>query len=208
MTKAAHPGGMQELASALTDDQHRQAYADPGAAQDPTTQQKGGDIVASIFGNNAIVQQVIQQAAAYTGIPAATLQQMLPVIVSLVVGGIATAMHNQNLGGVLGQLASGLSGLFGQAGGVPGQAGTGGFGGMLGNILGGFIGGASGATPQTPGTPPGAAPSGTAPPGFPPAMQAGMEALGKMFQPGVAPSPGHPADLGDQISSILSGKRG
>ena len=209
LTKAAHPGGMQELASAMTDDQHKQAYADPNAAQDPATQQKSGDIVSSIFGNNAIVQQVIQQAAHYTGVPAATIQQMLPVIVSLVVGGIATVMHNQNLGGVLGQLAGGLGGLFGQAGGVPGQAGTGGFGGMLGNILGSFLGGAHPASPQAPTQDPmGTSPmGGPATGGLPPAMQAGMEALGKMFQPGVAAAPGQTGDLGDQISSILTGKR-
>lgn len=38
-------------------------------------------------------------------------------------------------------------------------------------------------------------------------MQAGMEALSKMFQPGVHPHPGQPDDLGDQISSILSDKK-
>ena len=210
MTKAAHPGGMQELAGALTDDQHKQAYADPGTAQDPSTQQKSGDIVSSIFGNNAIVQQVVEKASKYTGVPAATIQQMLPVIVSLVVGGVATAMHNQNLGGILGQLAGGLGGLFGQAGGVPGQAGTGGFGGMLGNIFGSFLGGgAQHASPQQPAQNPTGdmPPAGTAPGGLPPAVQAGMEALGKMFQPGVQAHPGLGGDLGAQISSILSGKR-
>lgn len=210
MTKAAHPGGMQELAGALTDDQHKQAYADPASAQNPATQQKGGTVVSSIFGNSAIVQQVIQQASTYTGVPAATVEQMLPVIVSLVLGGIATAMHNQNLGGVLGQLAGGLGGLFGQAGGVPGQAGSGGFGGMLGNILGSFLGGGQTAAPQQPtqSVPPaGNTAPGPGPAGMPPIVQAGMDALSKMFQPGVQAAPGMSGDLGAQISSILAGKR-
>ena len=212
MTKLAHPGGMQQIASAMTDDQHRQAYADPNIAQDPTVQQKGSDIVSSIFGNNAIVQEVVQQASKYTGVPAATIEQMLPIIVSLIVGGVATTMHNQNLGGILGQLAGGLGGLFGQAGGVPGQAGTGGFGGMLGNIFGSILGGNPQAAPQPPQgapagpTPAGPMPAGPNPLGLPPAVQAGIDALGKMFQPGVQPHPGMAGDLGAQISSILGGK--
>lgn len=221
MAKAAHPGGMQEIAGSLTDDQHKQAYADPGAAQAPTTQQKGGDVAGSIFGNNAVVRQVIQQASRYTGIPEATLDQMLPVIVSMVLGGVATAMHNQGLGGWLGQLAnSGFGNVFGQAGAGPAGAGqAGGLGGMFGSILGGLFGGGHQASPQAPGqagaAPSGATPSGasTAAPsspvdgGLPPMMQAGMEALGKMFQSGVQPHPGQAADLGAQISSILSGKK-
>ena len=201
MAKAAHPGGMQEIAGAMTDDEHKAAYADPSAAQAPTTQQKSSDVAGSIFGNSAIVQQVIQQASRFTGLPAATLEQMLPVVVSMVLGGVATAMHNQGLGGWLGQLANGGFGnIFGQ-GGQAGQAG--GLGGMFGNVLGNLFGGQSGA-PQ-----PGAEPQAGAVPspgsmGFPPAMQAGMEALGKMFQPGV---PGQTGNLGEQIASILSGKR-
>ena len=210
-TKAMQPGGMQELAGSMTDAQHKQAYADPNAAQDPQTQQKGGAVAATIFGNNAIVQQVLQQASAYTHIPVATLEQMLPVIVSMVMGGVATLMHSQGMGGWLGQLAnSGLGGILGQMGG-QGSAGTqqagGGLGGMFGGILssmlgGGQAGGAPTGNPQTGGQS-ASAPSGS----MPPAMQAGMEALGKMFQPGVQSSAAQPDDLGDQISSILSGKR-
>ena len=208
MTKAAHPGGLQEIAGAMTDDTHRQAYADPNVAQAPPVQQKGGDIASSIFGNNAIVQQVIQQASTYTGIPAQTIQQMLPVIVSMVLGGVATAMHNQGLGGILGQMAGGLGGLLGQAGGVPGQAGTGGFGGMFGNIFGSLLGGAQHASPQqpTPEPQPGQS-AGSMPGGFPPAVQAGMDALGKMFEAGVQAHPAMSGDLSSQISSILGGKR-
>jgi hypothetical protein len=206
MTKAAQPGGYGEILGAMGDDQHKQAYADPSTAQDPSTQQKGGDIVSSIFGNSAIINQVAEQASRYTGIPAATLEQMLPVIASMVIGGVATTMHNQGMGGILGQLAGmaeqgGLGNILGQfmggaqAGGAASAPAGGGLGGMFGSILGGLMGGQPAA--------------GAAPGGMPPAMQAGMDALNKMFQPGVQPLPGQTpsGDLGDQISSILDGKR-
>jgi hypothetical protein len=216
MAKAAQPGGLHEIAGAMSDDQHRQAYSDPTAAQDPSTQQKGGTVAGSVFGNNAMVQQVIEQASKYSGIPAATLQQMLPVVISLVLGGVTAAMRNQGLGGMLGQLASGglgnILGQFGGAAGQPGAAAGGSFGGMMGTILGGLFGGAAQHPADQPAptnpsaTSPGAAPApGGA--GLPPAMQAGMEALSKMFQPGVPSHPGQGSDLGDEISSILGGKK-
>jgi hypothetical protein len=213
MTKAAQPGGYGEILGAMGDDQHRQAYADPATAQDPSTQQKGGDIVGSIFGNSAIINQVAEQASRFTGIPAATLEQMLPVIASMAIGGVATTMHNQGMGGLLGQLATmaqqgGFGNILGQftggaqpAGAPGGQPQGGGIGGMFGSILGSFLGGAGQPGADQAGATPGAA-------GMPPAMQAGMDALSKMFQPGVQPMPGQTAggDLGDQISSILRGK--
>ena len=211
MAKAAHPGGLGDLAGGMADDQHARAYADPNAAQDPATEQKGGTIAGSIFGNNAIIEQVVQQASRYTGIPAVTLQRMLPVIVSIVVGGVGTLMRDQGMGGLLGQLAnSGLGGILGQFTGGAAQpgttAGSGGMGDVFSNILNSFLGGAQQAAPGRP-----ASPADTATPrspepdsaGMPPAMQAGMDALSKMFHPGVQPSAAQPDDLGARISSIL-----
>ncbi|MCX8252860.1 hypothetical protein RHAL1_00098 [Beijerinckiaceae bacterium RH AL1] len=208
MTKAMHPGGMQEIAGAMTDDHHRQAYADPGTAAAPETEQKSGDIASSIFGNGAMVDTVVEQAARYTGLPESVLRQMLPVVVSMVLGGVATAMHGQGMGGMLGQLAnSGLGNIFGQGAGAP--AGQAAGGGIFGSILGSIFGGAApGQAPQQqPGAGPTPGPQGTPDTsGLPPMMQAGMDIFGKMFQPGVQAPPGQ-GDLGDDISSILSGKK-
>lgn len=190
--KVGQPGGLQELAAATTDAQHRQAFVDPATATDDTTRAKASDVINSIFGNSAVVQQVIQQVAVFTGVPAATIEQMLPVIVSLILGGVGSFMHNQNLGEILGQMAGGLGGLFGGAGGVPGQAGSGGFGSMLGNIFGSFMGGSAGMA--QPGS-------------LPPAVAAGLDMFGKMFQHGVTAPSGAPADLAAHISDILSGKK-
>ncbi len=216
MTKASMPGGIGDIAGAMTDGQHRQAYADPGAAQDPATQQKGGGVVGSIFGSNAVVGNVIQHASAYTGIAPATLEAMLPTIVSMVVGGASAMFHQQGMGGMLGQLANGgLGGILGQFGGAGGGT-AGGFGGgqapgglpgMLGNIFNSFFGGGSGAAPQPQVTPAGQGPTAAGAAGeLPPLMQAGMDALFKMFQPGVAGQGAQPGNLADMINASL-GKR-
>lgn len=198
MTKAAQPGGLGDLAGAMTDDQHRQVYADPGAAQEPAAQQKGGDVVGNIFGNNAIVQQVVRQAAAFTGLPEATLQQMLPVITSMVIGGTATALHSQGFGGMLGQLAhGGLGNILSQFGGPAGAATGNGFPGMIGNIFTSFFSGTS-AAPQTASSNPAGA--------LPPVMQAGMDALLKMFQPGVAGPGSQPSASGGKNNASFNEK--
>ena len=204
MTKAAQPGGPQEIAGAMTDDHHRQAYADPDVAAAPQTDQKGGDVAASIFGSASVVDTVVQQAARYTGLPEGVLRQMLPVVVSMVLGGVATAMHGQGMGGMLGQLAnSGFGNLFGQGAGsaAGGAAGPAGAGGIFGSILGGLFGGGQPGAPQ----PDAGATAAPGAGGLPPMMQAGMDMFGKMFQPGVPTPPGQ-GNLADEIGAILSGK--
>ncbi len=220
MAKAAQPGGLGDVAGAMNDDHHKQAYADPKVAQDPRTQQKGGDVAGSIFGDNAIVEQVLAQTSRYTGIPEATLRSMLPVIVSMVMGGAATALHKQGMGGMLGQLArGGLGGILGQFGGAatgqgaPGNTGgMGSFAGMVGTIMNSFVGGAHPAGPQSPvppaqgGTQPGA-PGADPAAGLPPIVQAGLDMFGKMFQAGVPASPAQPADLGEKIDASHAARR-
>ena len=195
MTKGATPGGYGDILGAMGDDHHRQAYADAGVAQDPATQQKGGEVLGSLFGSG-IANQVAEQASRFTGIPAATLVQMLPVIASMVIGGVTTAMHNQGMGGLLGQLATmaqqgGLGSIFGQFAGAGPAAGTAPAGGPAGNGLGGIFGSILGSVFG------GAAPgAGTAAGGVPPAalrkrsrrpraMSAESLASSRCFSPGV-----------------------
>ena len=220
MAKAAQPGGLGDIAGALTDGHHQQAYADPNVAADPQTEQKGAEVAGSVFGDNAIVEQVVAQSARYTGLPEATLRSMLPVIVSMVLGGVATALHGQGMGGMLGQLAQGgLGGILGQFSGAatgqgaPGNTGgMGSFAGMVGNIMNSFLGGAHPANPQEPAPPthPGApvSPPGADPAvGLPPMVQAGLDMFAKMFQPGVPASAAQPADLGETIDASHASKR-
>ena len=220
MAKAAQPGGLGDIAGAMTDDHHKQAFADPSVAQSQATEQKGNDVAGSVFGNNAIVEQVIAQASRYTGLPEATLRSMLPVIVSTVLGGAATALHNGGMGGMLGQLAqNGLGGILGQFGGAatgqgaPGNTGgAGSFAGMVGTIMNSFLGGAHPANPQEPvppthgGAQPGA-PGADPAAGLPPMVQAGLDMFAKMFQAGVPASAAQPADLGETINASHAAKR-
>lgn len=125
-----NPQAMGELLQKMASGAHADAHDDPAAA----SQAQGNDILSSLFGSRAGSAAVAQQASAMSGVPASVLKAMLPVIASMVMGGMFKQASAQGTGGVLGQLGSILAG--GGAGG-------------LGSILGGMLGGGGQAQPQT-----------------------------------------------------------
>lgn len=239
LKRSAEPAAFGSILGALGDNQHIAAFADAAAAQTRETTQKGAEVLGQLFGSTATSAEVAQHAAAVAGLSPALIQQMLPVIASMVMGGLNKGLANQGLGGLFGQLANaagqgGLATILGSLlGGAPAaqanpQAGSGagpqsnpnpagagaagGFGGLasvFGTILSSFLGG------QQPGNAP---PQGGTAPGLPhgfdaSTIQAGLEALTKMLQPGTAqPAPSQPASsqqtgLENEIDSILDGKK-
>jgi hypothetical protein len=115
----------------------------------------GQDVLGQLFGTKDVSRAVAAQAAATTGISDTILKSMLPVIASMVMGGLFKGMNNQGFGGMLGQIAGGalqggnnpLGSILGQMMGgqqgntmnanAGGMGGLGGLGGMLGQMMGG-----------------------------------------------------------------------
>ncbi len=261
LKRASHPIGLGSFVGALGEGQHLAAFADPAAAQEPATVQKGGDNLSQILGSESAREQIVLRASSATGISSDMLTRMLPVIASMIFGGLTKSLQNQGFGGIIGQLANaagqgGLGPILGQilggntspppnnprdsstsspAGGsgglgsilgqilrggqnpggpsqspAPGAGpgptgGQGSLGGILGTIL-GNLAGRPGAGPTSGSSSSGASPQG---PGLDAAtIQAGLEALTKMLQPGAAPSAGPRQDgIQAEISDIMSGKR-
>jgi hypothetical protein len=262
LKQASEPHAFGSFIGALGEGQHLAAFTDPAAAQATATAQKGGDILSQILTSHSAREEIALRASSGTGVSSDTLAKMLPVIASMIFGGIAKSMENQGFGGILGQLnnAAGQGGLgpvlgqilgSGQVSGNPQQplpapgpaGGQGGLGSILGQILGG------GRSPVGPGQPPSAAPGpagggqgglggilasilgnltsrpgagpGTGPaagpaapsgspqvPGFDAAsIQAGLEALTKMLQPGTPPPTGPQSGINAEIDQIMGGKR-
>lgn len=160
-------------------------------------EEQGQSALGALFGSPEVTNQIAQNAAQFAGLPATMMQQMLPVIATMVLGGLFKGASSSGLGGILGQMmqagaASGMGGLGGLIGSMMGgaqQPQQGGLGGMFGNILGSMLGGAQpqqapqggfgnilgsllgGAQPQ--------APQAQANP-----INAGLESLRGMFQAG------------------------
>ena len=123
LQRTAEPAAFGSILGALGDQQHAAAFADAAAAQSSATAQKGAETLQQLFGSPETNAAIAQHAASLAGLPPAVIQQMAPVIASMVLGGLSKGLSNQGLGGIFGQLA--------------GAAGQGGLGAILGSLLGG-----------------------------------------------------------------------
>jgi hypothetical protein len=187
---AQDTGGLGGILSQMMNGMHQGSYTDPTQAGAATG--AGGNVLGQIFGSPQVTAQISQQAAQATGLSPQVLQQMMPVIASMVMGGLFHSMNNQGLGGILGQLAGAATqpGGLGQAAGAPGAAPAGGLlGGLIGNFMSGMFGGQGAA----------GSPQATA-------MQAGLSTLTSMFQAGVQVSQAHQQGLTDILNSLAGPK--
>ncbi len=196
LTKAAaNPGTLGSVISAVNDRAHQASFNNPSAPPSPDATQKGSDTLSQILGNSAVLNQIAQQASGVTGIRPDVLVKILPVVASLAIGGLAASLHNQGLGGALGQLASAAeqgnlgSILGGAAGSADGSGG--GLLGTLTNLLSSLFGGS-------------AAPSGNAPAN--PSLNAALNSLTNLFQTGSLPSNISQSGLQNEIGKILGGR--
>ncbi len=185
------PEGLSNILGHLTDPAHQAAYNDPNAAAPSApAASAGGDLLGQLFGGAGGISQIAQHVGAEAGISPDIMNQLMPVVTSMAMGGVAKAAQDSGLGGLLSSIGGGAAGQAGGLGGIlssvassvsqGGQSG-GGLGGMLSGLVGSLLGG-RGAAPAA-----GGAAGAPAAGGIDPAMlQAGMSALSGLFQSGGA----------------------
>ncbi|MGD9914860.1 MAG: DUF937 domain-containing protein [Rhizobiaceae bacterium] len=116
---ASDPYGLGSFLTALSSGQHGKYFEDAANAFSPGGMQDGNGILGHLFGSKDLSRAVAAQAAQATGIGQQVLQQMLPAIAAMVMGGL----FKQSTGGT-------QQNAFGSQG----------FGGMGSNPLGDIIG--------------------------------------------------------------------
>lgn len=119
---AADPYGIVNFMTAMASGQHARYFEDAARANSPEGVAEGNGILGHLFGSKELSQAVTAQAAAMTGIGQNILDQMLPVIASMVMGGLFKQSTGQmpgtsTGGGLLGQMMQQMM----RAGGMPGQ---------------------------------------------------------------------------------------
>jgi hypothetical protein len=185
---AQDPTGLGGILSQLTNAAHQGSYSDPSLASGAAG--PGGGALGQIFGSPQVAAQLGQQVSQMSGVNPQTILQMMPVVASMLMGGLNHAMNGQGLGAVVGQLAGaannpgGLGSLINQPGGA--QPAGGGLAGMVSGLLGGLLGGGGGAGP----TPQAAV------------LQAGLNTLGSMFQAGVQVAETHQQGMRDILNAL------
>jgi hypothetical protein len=97
--------GIGSLLGMLGGDQASQFLDNSEAIQAPETTQTGNDILAQLLGSKEVSRSVASEASANTGIGADILKQMLPVVATMVMGGLSK-QSSSPAGGLLGMLDS------------------------------------------------------------------------------------------------------
>ena len=164
------PSSLGGIVSHLASGVHQGSFtgSDPAAAG-----ANGSGALGQIFGSSQVASQIAARASSASGVDAQTIQQMMPALASMLLGGLAHSLTAQGFGGVLGQLASAVE--------TPASPGAtaqgGGLGGLVSSLVGNLFGGGQS----------GQAASGLA--------QAGLTALTGMLESGV-PSASKRASIG------------
>lgn len=89
------PYGVGSFLTAMASGQHAKYFEDASQAFAPQGVDEGNGILGHLFGSKELSRAVASQAAQATGIGQQVLQQMLPVIASMVMGGLFKQSTNQ-----------------------------------------------------------------------------------------------------------------
>lgn len=104
------PYAFGNLAQMMTASPFGRIYDADGDGIPDNARTAGTDVLSQLFGSKEVSQAVAAQAAATSGVSQAILKQMLPVIASMVMGGLFKSANSQGMGGILGQFAEMMRG--------------------------------------------------------------------------------------------------
>ncbi|MGB3897520.1 MAG: DUF937 domain-containing protein [Mesorhizobium sp.] len=125
---AANPADLGGFLNAMASGNHAKYFEEASRAFSPQGVEEGNGILGHLFGSKDLSRAVAAQAAQATGIGQQVLQQMLPVIASMIMGGLfkqstnqmpaagaAAGAGNNPLADIIEQMMKqgGLGGLFG-----------------------------------------------------------------------------------------------
>jgi hypothetical protein len=172
---ASDPYGVGAFLAALSTGQHAQYFEDATRAFSPQGINEGNGILGHLFGSKELSRAVAAQAAQATGIGQEVMKQMLPVIASMIMGGLFKQSAGQMHAGVPAGSGNPLQDLFAemmrQGGSMMGggmqaprpqapQPGANPFDNPFGKMLEGMFGGGGQQAPQAPQSPYGDNPLG------------------------------------------------
>lgn len=119
------PYGLGGFLNAMATGQHAKYFEDASRAFSPQGVDEGNGILGHLFGSKDLSRAVAAKAAQATGIGQQLLQQMLPVIASMVMGGLFKQSTNQmqagGFGGGNNPLGQIIEEMMKQSGGLGGK---------------------------------------------------------------------------------------
>ncbi len=146
--QAQSPDGLQDILKSVLTGGYGAALEDENAVTFDRAKPRGDEALGQIFGNKDVSREVAQQLSLNSGIGAAVLKKLLPIVASIVMGQVAkkmgagTSSGGGGLGDILGDILGGGS--------RPAPAPSGGSGGGFGDILKDVLGGGASAPAPAP----------------------------------------------------------
>ncbi len=130
--------GLSDLLGSLSAGNHERYADDPSLLGSPETQADGNGILGHLFGSKEVSRRVADHASAKTGIGAAVLKKMLPVVATMVMGGLAKKAMGGSARDIAGNVMTKVSRRSGSMlGNLAGKALSSGLGkGLIGGLIG------------------------------------------------------------------------
>ncbi len=131
------PEGLGQIVECLCAAHECGAHDHADDAHAPDAVDRGKTAVLSLFGSEDNTSQILRAAAQQTGVSPDILSQLLPILASVLFGGLNKSMGQGGMGGLVGQVLEQLVRGGAPGGGSGGGSGGGGLGDILGQVLGG-----------------------------------------------------------------------
>ncbi len=132
--RSRNQDGLAGILKSIQGTDYEDVYQDSASLQNDSARSRGNDILGQIFGSKEVSRSVAQRAEQSSGVGADLVKKMLPVITSMVMGGMQKRASTQpDVNNGVGDL---LSGLLGGSGASRPSSGGGGLDQILGQILG------------------------------------------------------------------------
>ena len=110
----AQQSGLEGLIGALSKGNHQRYLDDPSNIGQQATVDDGNKILGHLFGSKDVSRQVASHAAQQTGVSSDLLKKMLPVVATMVMGGLSK-QSNSGGGALAGLLGGGNDSSAGQS---------------------------------------------------------------------------------------------
>jgi hypothetical protein len=94
---AESPDRLRPVVAAMSEPRHKAAFEDAESAHSPESVEAGDAIVAHLFGSAAAAGEASQLAARASGLRPDVLSGLLPVLVSILAGGLSSTLSERGL---------------------------------------------------------------------------------------------------------------
>jgi len=101
---ASRPDHLEQIFEAMRSGRFDAFFESPRSAFSKKARTSGEDLLATMFGSRELAQRIAEQSAAFSGIAAETATNMMPLVASTLMGGMAKSAQDQGFASLFAQM--------------------------------------------------------------------------------------------------------